>query len=771
MLGSGALLLVLLAAPVTALVGLLRPRWGTLAGAACCLGSASLFALTWAEGGAVLADLPWLPAPLGARFTLAVDALSAPYAVLTPALAALIAVYVAGYLPGHLQHKGRPLAEERRFSTLLLAFAGAMTLLVLSQDLLLLFLALDLTALLSFFLIRFDAPERGPRRSALVALLVTAGSSPLFVVGAVLVLAEHGTLSVDTLAAAKATAGPLAAALLVGGVLAKSAQFPLHFWLPRAMVAPTPVSAFLHSAAMVAAGVIVVQRLHFLLTPHALLLEAMLWIGFSSILVGSFIALLQDKMKGILAGSTIAQYGHVMVMLGAGDEAGTAGAPVYVVAHGLAKAALFLTAGAVTHVTGKYNLSEVSGLWRRLPVLAAASFVAAASLAGLPFTMGFFKDELFFESAWHAHPAFGVAAALAAAMTLAYSARLWMGIFLGPPSPVSLQPGRTPPLLLAPIAVLGVASVVLGLLPSLSNALMQSAGALVRRGEVAAYLSYSFAARPPTFLAFGAWAGGVTLLVLRRFVSPRFASPLARARISTSRIGAEAIGLALQRLSDFAHRIEVRDMRDRVGFMLLPTAALLLFAALKTTDAFALSPGPFALADAPAALALVTAAFASIAAVMRRSHFGVVLLLSLIGFALALVYATSAAPDVALVSVLVETLLTLLFLTVLSQVPEAELERARGRSSSLAHRHLAVAIVSGIGALFVSWAALMHISRDGVARQYLLLAEAAHAKDVVTAILADFRGLDTVVEMTVLLVAALGVAALSRASRHRAGRS
>jgi hypothetical protein len=187
----------------------------------------------------------------------------------------------------------------------------------------------------------------------------------------------------------------LAIGLMAVAALAKSAQVPFHFWLPRAMAAPTPVSAYLHSAAMVAAGVFLLQRLYPLLQRSETLLAILLAIGVTSMTVGGIISLTRDALKQVLAYSTIAQYGYVVTMLGLGAEAGAAGACYYVLAHALAKSALFLTAGSVTEATGEDRLSHLGGLWRSMPLLAVASGLAAAALAGLPLTVGFFKDELF----------------------------------------------------------------------------------------------------------------------------------------------------------------------------------------------------------------------------------------------------------------------------------------------------------------------------------------------------------------------------------------
>ena len=270
-----------------------------------------------------------------------------------------------------------------------------------ARDLVLLFVFFDLTAVASYFLIGFDRERREARGAALMALLVTGVSAVALLLGAVLLYDAYGTFSLPELfeRARGDTTTTVACALIAVAALAKSAQVPLHFWLPRAMAAPTPVSAYLHSAAMVAAGVLVLGRVHPLLALDRTVLDGLLVVGLASIAVGGVLALAQDELKQILAHSTISQYGYVVALYGIGGAAGAGAAALYVLAHAIAKSALFMTAGAVTEATGESRLSHLGGLARRMPVLAAASGVAAATLAALPLTLGFFKDELFFGAA------------------------------------------------------------------------------------------------------------------------------------------------------------------------------------------------------------------------------------------------------------------------------------------------------------------------------------------------------------------------------------
>ena len=431
------------------------PAWLAVASAtagfvACLIG--------WLSGGGSV-DIAWAPT-LGLRLDLAFDGLGALYGLLATGIGAAVFAYGAAYIPLHLAHDGRPEREAWRFWPWMVLFMAAMVGLACARDLVLLFVFFDLTAVASYFLIGFDRERREARGAALMALLVTGVSAVALLIGAVLLHAEYGTFELPVLfeRAEANTTTAIAAALIAVAALAKSAQVPLHFWLPRAMAAPTPVSAYLHSAAMVAAGVLVLGRVHPLLALEETVLDGLLVVGLVSIAIGGVLALAQDTLKQILAHSTISQYGYVVALYGIGGSTGAGAAAFYVIAHAIAKSALFMTAGAVTEATGETRMSRLGGLARELPLLAVASGIAAATLAALPLTIGFFKDELFFAAAIEDGTLMQILAVLAAALTFAYIGRFWLGLFTGPrrtgarPIPVLLV---APVVLLAALAVVG----------------------------------------------------------------------------------------------------------------------------------------------------------------------------------------------------------------------------------------------------------------------------------------------------------------------------
>jgi multicomponent Na+:H+ antiporter subunit A len=734
---------------------------GAVAVAVAVVAAAGVLVL-WRRGGAGF-DVAWLPS-WDARLAFRLDGLGALYALLAAGIGVAVFTYATAYVPRHLEHEERPQAEGVRFHALMVLFLVAMVGLATAQDTLLLFVFWDLTAITSYFLIGFDRQRREARLSALMALLVTGVSAVLLLIGLLVLRAEFGTTSIPELLerADGGRAVTLAGALIAVGALAKSAQAPLHFWLPRAMAAPTPVSAYLHSAAMVAAGVFVLSRFHPLLATSPPLLDGLLVVGLVSMAVGGLLALGQDHLKRLLAYSTIAQYGYVVTMLGVGGAAGVAAACFYVLAHALAKSALFMTSGAVTEATGAKALSESGGLARAMPALAVGSGLAAAGLAALPLTAGFFKDELFFKAAAGRGPWLAVLAVASAALTFAYITRFWAGIFLGPrPRPARALPGR----LVWPVLVLGGLVLAGGVLVGPFAALSEDAARVTAAGPVAVEAAYHLDLRAENVMAMATYALGLALVAGR----PALAGALAGWARLGRRVGPErayVAGLAaLNRLSNAIHDVELRDLRTRVVAVLVPAGALVGVGVAVTPFEGAYLVGSFTRRDLPLVVALAACALAALVVTRLRRHLALALGLSGVGFSLAVAYELLGAPDVALVAVVIETLFMLLFVAVFALLPRSVLRR-EARLSVVGSRRVRdpiVGAISGLLVLLVVWAALSRPTPTGTsAERQLELAGAAHGKDVVTVILADFRGLDTLVEVTVVVVALLGVAALLR---------
>jgi multicomponent Na+:H+ antiporter subunit A len=760
------LLVALASAPAAVLAGWIRPRFAAPVGAAFALLAAVTTLVVYLWGGGEI-DVAWAPT-WDLRLHFALDGLAALYALLATGVGFLVLAYSSRYLPLHLEHGGRDPSDGTRFYGFMLLFMGSMVGLAMAQDLILIFVFWDLTAVASYYLIGYDRHDANSRASALMALLVTGVTAVLLLIGALMLYAAYGTYSVPELAGL-VRPGPLlnvAGLLIAIAALAKSAQVPLHFWLPRAMAAPTPVSAYLHSAAMVAAGVLLLGRVYPLLQESELLLNVLLVVGLLSMAVGGILALTRDVLKQLLAYSTISQYGYVVFMYGLGGKYGAVGAAFYVIAHALAKSALFLTAGAVSEATGEDRLSKMGGLRKPLPVLAVASGAAAAGLAAFPLTIGFFKDELFFGAALQRGPIFAGLAVAGAGLTIAYTWRFWSGIFLGSPRDGAHE---VPAILVWPVAVLGALVLAGGVFVEPFAALARSAGAASYPGSVEGVKpAYHLDLRPENLMALATFGLGALLVVSRpAWVGGAWAFARVGDKVGPKRWYAFGIK-GLNQISDTIHQAEVRDLRSRVAAILVPAGVLVGLGILATPTTGVYRAGPVGWQDMPLVLALVAIAVASLAATFTRRHVTLALVLSSAGYVLAAVYAFFGAPDVALVAVLIETVLTLVFIATLKLVPYKVLHRQAELPMERRRRKAIISTIAGAGAFAVVWGTLSQSAVErSVAGELVDLTPEAHGKDVVTVILADFRGLDTLGEVTVVALVLLGVATLLRKGRLR----
>lgn len=761
------LLLAWLAVPVTAAAGRFRTQWApkiaTLMAILVFTGTLS----AWSMGGGVF-TIPWAPS-WDLNLALALDGLATLYALLASGIGVLILLYSHGYLPHHLSNEKQDEERGVHFFVLLLFFMASMIGLVMAQDLLLLFVFWELTTIASYFLIGFDSHLQESRRAALMALLVTGITSLFFLIGALILHAAYETFYIPELFQ-RAQPGALltgSVAFITVAAVAKSAQAPFHFWLPRAMAAPTPVSAYLHSAAMVAAGVFLLSRIYPLLQMSRILQDILVGMGLISMAIGGIFAMKEVVLKRVLAYSTIAQYGYIVFMLGLGTANAVIGASFYVLAHALMKSALFLTAGAVTQATEQDRLSALGGLGRPMPWLAAGSGIVAAGLAGLPLTMGFFKDEILFQAALDRGLWLAVAAALNAALTLAYTWRFWSGIFLGPIRTAAHHiPGSviTPVIILAGLVFLG------GVWWSPFES-MASAAASTAWGDLASIeLGYHLDARLENILTLSVYILGGLLILIRPALQPLLSGVSRAGERAGPEHGYSLASRWLERGSAFLYNFELHDLANRIATVLIPTAILIVVGLWITPSSGLYRVSEFHLQDVPLGLALLLTALSALVVTIPKDQLTQVLLLSSINFGLAGVFAFFGAPNLALVGVLIGVVSTLIFVGFFTLVPLEALRQSEAVTipASQNRRDLVVSLFAGVVAFLVVWGVLSHPSFDeNVASKYIELAPAAHAKDVVTAILADWRGLDTLGEVTVLAVILVGLGSFVQLGRKQ----
>ena len=708
------------------------------------------------DGRPVVSTTAWVP---GLDLTL--DLRLDPLALLLVALVSGIGTVVFAYCAAYFTRDDRSVG---RFAGVLTGFAGAMLGLVLADDLLLLYVFWELTSVTSWLLIGHDDEDATSRRAAQQALLVTTLGGLVMLAGLVLLAQEAGTASLSGLLADPPTGGgvPVALCLVLVGALTKSAQVPFHPWLPAAMAAPTPVSAYLHAAAMVKAGVYLVARLAPAFATVAPWRPVLVTVGLATMLIGGWRALRQDDLKRLLAFGTVSQLGFLMVLVGAGThEAATAGAAL-LLAHGLFKATLFLTVGVVDHATGTRDLRELSGVGRRSVLLTTVAVLAALSMAGAPPLLGFIAKEAAYE-AFLNQPLVLAGLFAGSVLTAAYSARFAWGAFASKPG-VADTPWDAPSAgLLAPVALLGASGLVLGLAPGLADPLVQGyASSYAGEPE---HLALWHGLVPALGLSVLTLALGAGLFVLRE--------PVARAQHDASRLlgridADRSYARVLHGVGHTAVRstavVQTGSLPVYLGTVLLTLVVLAGPALLGSTRL----TGDVTAYDRPMQVVVaVVVAVAAVACARARRRFTAVLLLGAVGYGVAVLFVLHGGPDLALTQFLVETLALVVFVFVLRRLPTNFRRRAVRTSQGV---RLGIAVLVG---MFVTGALL-------VAGQSRTAAPASQAyldrslpdgggRNVVNVVLVDFRGFDTLGEVTVLAVAAMGIASLVLAARGRRG--
>jgi multicomponent Na+:H+ antiporter subunit A len=751
------LILAWLAVPVTAIAGTVRAHWAPKSGIFMAFLTFAAAAWSWSMGGGEF-RIPWAPSwDLYLAFEL--DGLAALYTLLAAGIGVLVLIYSQGYMPHHLSSEGQPEERITYFYALLLFFMASMIGLVMSQDLLLLFVFWEFTTIASYLLIGFDSHKEESRRAALMALLVTGITSLFFLIGALFLHSEYGTFYLPDLFGNAEPGPPITGAVgfIVMAALVKSAQIPFHFWLPRAMAAPTPVSAYLHSAAMVAAGVFLVSRIYPFVQMSELIQNFLIGIGLLSMTLGGIFALRENILKRILAYSTIAQYGYVVLLLGLGTPHGVIGATFYVLAHALMKSGLFLTAGAVTQATGEDQIQNLGGLSRSMPWLSVVSAIVSAGLAGLPLTLGFFKDEILFQAALERGAWLAVAVVLNAALTLAYTWRFWSGIFLGP---ARNETHSIPGTLTMPVGVLAVLVLIGGVWMYPFEHLANTAASAAWGKAVSTELAYHLDARMENIMVLAVYLLGVILVLIRPTLQPLLSSVGQAGEKAGPEYGYATAARWVNRGSAFLYNLELHDFANRITTILIPTAVLIVIGLWVTPTSGAYWVSEFQLQDLPLGLMLLLTALSAFVVAVPKNHLTQVLLLSGVNFALAGVFAFFGAPNLALVGVLIGVVSTLIFMAFFTLVPRDALRQSESVEvpASQNLRDIFVGLLAGGGAFLVVWRVLSYPSfEENVASKYMDLAPAAHAKDVVTAILADWRGLDTMGEVTVLAIILVGI--------------
>jgi multicomponent K+:H+ antiporter subunit A len=751
------------------LVGALLPPLAVRAGRNACTAvtaavTLSALALLATHAPAVLDGKPvrttadWVP-QLGLSFGFFLDGLGLFFAALILGIGLLIIVYARFYLD-----RAEPLGK---FFAYLLLFQGAMTGIVISDNVLLLVVFWELTSLSSFLLIGWwhRAPEG--RQGARMALVVTGGGGLLLMAGMLLLGHAAGSFELtDILRRGDVVrASPLYLPILLlvlGGAFTKSAQVPFHFWLPHAMAAPTPVSAYLHSATMVKAGVFLLARLWPVLSGTEAWTLIVTPVGLVTMLVGAWIALLKTDLKAILAYSTVSHLGLMTMLLGFGTPAAALACVFHILNHATFKAALFMGAGIVDHEAGTRDMSRLGGLLWLMPITATLSLIAAASMAGVPLLNGFLSKEMMLEAAAHTSYAgnawiLGTLATAGALLSVAYSARYAIGVFLGPRRGDYPHAPHDPPAgMWTPVAVLVVPVIAIGLAPQFFAGPIVALAAAATVGPAPlpdVTLALWHGVTPALLMSLAAFAGGAALYAMR--------TPLARLVARAPRIDAKAAfdtGVA-------ASVAACRRVIEGLHTDSLPRYLAVITATTVAVGAAGFFAGTHAAGareelatTLPAIVAFVLLASTSLAVLaVHRQRLLTLVLISVVGLVVSLAFLKFSAPDLALTQISVEVVATILLLLSLNLLPRtspAEPGLARKLRDGI------IATAGGLGAAGLAYAVMTRdastISGFHVARS---LPEGGGA-NVVNVILVDFRGFDTFGEIIVLVIAALTVVAL-----------
>jgi len=734
-----------------------------------------------ADAAPIRYQLDWLP-QFGLNFTLRLDGFAWAFACLITAIGALVVLYARYYMS--------PSDPVPRFFSFLQGFMGAMLGIVLSGNLIQLVFFWELTSLFSFLLIGYWHHNAAAREGARVALTIT-GTGGLCLFAGVVVLGHIvGSYDLDAVLAAGTEVRAHALyvptlILILLGALTKSAQFPFHFWLPRAMTAPTPVSAYLHSATMVKAGVFLLVRLWPVLGGT----NEWLWIvgttGLATFIVGAYLAVFQRDLKGLLAYSTISHLGLITLLIGLDRPLALVAAIFHVFNHATFKASLFMAAGIIDHETGTRDLRRLSGLWKFMPKTGALAIVAASAMAGVPLLNGFLSKEMFFAETIETHDgsllddALPYIVTLASMFTVAYSLRFIREVFFGPP-PVDLPrtPHEPPRWMRFPVELLVLTCLVVGIVPSLTiGPFLQLAvhavlGAATPYYSLAVWHGFNW----PLLMSVIALIGGVLVYVmLREPLQQGLTSSLFAGRFKTQRV----FDLVLVTVSwRWARAIERVFGTRRLQPQLLLLVCVALIAAAGPVLMRGLSLAPIAFNDIDPALAVVWTVGIACAlggtAVAKFHRLAALILIGGSGLTTCLTFVWFSAPDLALTQIGVEIVTTVLLLLGLRWLPkQLETGEITANRSVLKRvqriRDLAIAAAAGIGVALLAYAVMTRAAPDSIAQFFMRHAYTdGGGTNVVNVILVDFRGFDTLGEITVLAVVALTVFALLRRFRPAA---
>lgn len=719
------------------------------------------FASFWpaiTAGETVLYSYHWIPS-LNINLSFMVDGLSLMFALLITGIGTFIFIYAGRYLQGH--------KDIHKLLMYLLAFMAAMLGLVLSSNLIALFVFWELTSFTSYLLIGFNHEHEKARKAALQGFFITAGGGLALMTGLIMLGYIGGSFELSELLSSQPDiqAHPLFLAMMVLillGAFTKSAQTPFHFWLPNAMAAPTPVSAYLHSATMVKAGIYLMARLQPMMAGSEAWMFTLTLFGGATMTLGALMAVCSTDLKRILAFSTVMALGTLTMLIGIGTPHALEAAMVFLLAHALYKGALFMAAGTLDHATGTKDVRDLGGLRALMPYTALFMTIAALSLAGIPPLFGFIAKELMFIAALGSPVLSGlliVLCVITAIGIVAASALVAIKPFYGALTATPKTPEEAHWSMRLGFSVLAVVSLLFGLMPGLITPLLQAAVTVVSggSGEELQLALWHGVNLPLLLSGLALVCGGLLYRYWRRILAP-LSSMMHPLAYGPER-GYERMMDGLVWLAKTQTRVLQNGyMANYILTILLTTIGLLTYV-FWFEDAFvySLSFADVRFYEVVIALLMIVAV---VYACVTPLRLGSVAALGALGFAMTMVYVFFSAPDLAITQVLVETLTVIMLVLVLFRLPgfqELSGPLVRWRDAIVAG---AFGVLVTMMLLTVNQLSLPGggISEYLVANSYVM----AHGRNIVNVILVDFRALDTLGEIFVLALAAIGVNAMIR---------
>jgi multicomponent Na+:H+ antiporter subunit A len=714
-----------------------------------------------AGGGVYLSSLPWVPA-LGVDADFYVDGLAHTFALLISGIGFFIVLYAGGYLKGH-KHLGR-------FFSFILLFMGSMLGVVLADDIVTLFVFWELTSITSFLLIGFNATAERSRRAAIQALIVTGGGGLALLAGLLLMASFTGTLSLSQMAtmAPAIKEGALYVPILLLillGCFTKSAQVPFHFWLPNAMEAPTPVSAYLHSATMVKAGVYLLMRLNPTLGDTVLWSTILPIFGCATLLTGAILALRQTDLKLMLAYTTVASLGLLVALTGTSAEAIVKGATLYLIAHALFKAALFMVAGTIDHEAGTRDLTKLGGLRKAMPITAAAALLAALSMGGLPPFIGFLAKEYMYKGAAYPDlPSILLTASLVMGNAMMFAAGVAVALrpFFGPLRETPKHAHEGPLMLWAGPVTLASLSLIGGLAAGFTGQILITpllSAVMGEQVEVDLHLWAGF--NIAVVLSLVTIALGVLIYRYLDAIRGMISRLLDAIGWGPDKGFDQAVAGLITMCDALSRRVQFGRLEGYMTITFVLVAAVLLV----PLTVFGEWPDLTQLPDITQVTfyeaAVVLIALIGIAAVLlAKDRLTAIVSLGIQGFAIALLFMLFGAPDLSFTQFMVETLSVVILALVLTRMSLFNRDH-RSFWQSMMDGSIAIACGVGFTALLLRITAQPFDSRlsDFFAEYSYTI---ALGRNIVNVIIVDFRGVDTLGEIGVVVIAGLAILALVR---------